>query len=177
MGSFHRSAKIFSTRPLNTIGSGLPVIFWLYFTRWWNDNTRFVTPVSAEGAQELPNFLKNNWPKIIVDRGKRGSPPSNTHTHTNTPKPGAKHWWMPISEFWAEVNKNWANSGSIFVKIKNIAIWWDATQPQHCGFQIRVSPLVLSTADGGHRACYHQLSAFPTGRPNTSFKALFLQNC
>lgn len=150
------------------MGPGLQLSSYSYFTRWWNDNTVFATPVSVEGAQELPNILKNNWPKIIVDRGKSGF---------FSLKPGAKHWWMPVSEFWAEVNKNWANSGSIFVKIKNIAIWWDATQPQHHGFQIRVSPLVLSTAEGRHRACHHQLSAFPTGRPNTSFKALFLQNC
>lgn len=170
LGPFHRFARLSSTRSLNTMDQPFQSPSYSNFTRWRNEDTVFVTPVSVEGAQELPNYQKNNWQcPFLWTEGRVG--------FFFPLKPGAKHWWTPVSGFWAEVNKSWANTGSVFLKIKKIAIWRDAAQPQHHGFQIRVSPPVLNTADGGWGACYHQLSAFPTGGPNASFKALILQNC
>lgn len=59
--------------------------------------------------------------------------------------PKTSRCWFLDNE---QTSKSWAKASSFFLKIKNIAIWWDVTQPQHRGFQIQVSPLVHNTTDG-----------------------------
>lgn len=79
---------------------------------------------------------------------------------------------MLISGLWAETNKSGANSGSIIFKIKNDAIWWDATEPQDHGFQTQVSPLVLRQQTDEEPAMA-SWSAIPTGWPDVALMLCF----
>lgn len=65
-------------------------------------------------------------------------------SHLNLMPKTGRCWFLDNEQ----TSESWANTGSFFLKIKNIAIWWDVIQPQHRGFQIQVSPLVHGTTDG-----------------------------
>lgn len=70
---------------------------------------------------------------------------------------------------WAltETNKSGASAGSIFFKIKNIAIWWDAAPPRRCSFQ------TSSAQQTGQEPAITSWSAFPTGWPNAALRLCF----